>query len=658
MTEISSEEFLQRFFSPPNVVWPGMAPGVSVAATILPFLAALSTPGECPVILPCRRPDQGEPTAVYVVCWNTAHAGRVRALLESAVAHHWCAFDGRVARLDSADPVDASVLDLVGPGTTFVLRPTAQTATATFTALNRLVSTIGGAPLRVPRAPRPLGRMLREFDVALASGAVESSASLLREIEAYGGVSHENIAFLQIRRLAQLGKDHELLSHGSLPTLIYVEPPRLVREGVLSAWARVNLARPIPSEEVDVAVATIENAEPDVAMLVDEDFARRSSDPDASTVCALVAIARHDTRLATTVAANSAVDGGVRQRLDFGPEASAVDLTHVPATPTPELAVDADTPTAPKTPVDSWLSWVGRLGSEEAVVLEAGQALDWPAAWRVDAELARAIDALPEVATDDLLSGVTALLEADDPDRPAAFTAAALVRRYLVAERFKPFDLGAICALIGIFLRSGPSSDAYREVLGDVRGFAPQWVSVGTATRAIDLADVVALGPSVDSAARIGLVTTLLSPLHEQRHRLTETDRLLAELVASDVGLRLEWTSPGTDEARQVVGRLVDPAILLYSLDPGSLQRAKTAIGVRWPSARVSLSSAKVGDQSLRQHCRNADIIVLATRRAAHAATNFIAANKSERAQIAYPDGSGSASMMRAVETAVGDWSS
>lgn len=645
---LTSEAFLQRFFAPPNLIWPNTDPASPLAQTMVPFLSALTERGECPAILPCRRNDQAEATAVYVVCWDTAHAGRVRALLEAAVAHHWCRFDGRVARLDPMDGVDAAILDLVGPGTTFILRPTAQTATATLTALRRLVSTIGNAPLRVAKMPRPIGRMLREFDLALASGAVESSAALLREIEACGGVSHENIAFLDIRRLAQLGKDQELLAHGSLPTLVYVDPPRLVREGVLAAWARVRLVRPLPTDEIDGALAAIQEARPDVAMLVDEVVAR-TTDPDVSTVCALVAIARQDARLAASLRANPNVDASVRLRLSFATKEHSVDEVRVPTpsmsqSPGPEAAVSAEAP------VDSWMEWVRRLGTEANLPLESGQTLDWTPAWQIDSELAHAIDVLPEVATDDLLAGVAAFLEADDLDHPAAHTAAALVRRYLVAERFTPFDLGAICALLAIFLRSGPTPEFYREVLDDVRDFAHQWVGVANATRAIDLADVVACGPVGDVSARMNFVAALLSSINQQRHRLPRALRQLASLVTEDVALGYDWTVAESDPAEQSSGLTASHRILLYSLDTGTLARLERAIDLHWPNVHVEVSSDKNGNPALKQHTRNADLIILATRRATHAATGFITDN-AQGALIRYPNGSGSASMLRAVES-------
>ena len=70
----------------------------------------------------------------------------------------------------------------------------------------------------------------------------------------------------------------------------------------------------------------------------------------------------------------------------------------------------------------------------------------------------------------------------------------------------------------------------------------------------------------------------------------------------------------------------------------------------QWPNMRVEVSSDKDGNPALKQHARNADLIILATRRATHAATGFITDN-AQGALFRYPSGSGSASMVRAVES-------
>lgn len=705
MNSIGNDEFTARFFSDPNITWPGQDPDAAIVGALNPFLAALAKRGECPLVLPRREVAWGA-AWYYVICWDTAHAGRVRALLDAATATNWTPFDGRVARLNRQDPVEEAVLELVGDGTTFVLRPDPATANQTYRALKRLVRTLDEIPLRNPAPPRPIGRMLREFDLALAVGAAETSARLLQEIETLGGISHENVAFLQIRRLARLGRDAELLAHGSLPTLVYAEPPRLVREGILGAWTRVSVEPPLAEEQIDDAIERIRAANPDVAMLVDSGLAA-SLDQDAVTAGGLVALARGDLDLIAALASNEAVDEAVQRRLRLAlgtmppartgqkvqpdqtarvveapnaPVASPLQAADVlsevaPAVeeseeldaptaevddePTleiePTLEVEPDVEVQESPAIDSWIDWARAIGHGMPVTMSQDQAASWPPVATIDGAFADAIDDVDMMATDDLLLSIACFLEADDFDRPAPRSAEAFLRRYLLSERFAPADLAAICALLEVFLRGAPSAAKYREVLGDVRASSEQWVAIATASRVLDLADTVTLGPAADANARADFVATLLSPLNQQKRRLDDTLRDLAALVTADVGLNFDWSVPvPPDDTKVASDTAVTLRVLLYSLDGGTLARVEKAIGRRWPAATVRTSSEKDGSPMLKQHARNSDLIVVATRRAAHAATGCIADNAGS-ALVKYPDGAGSASMLRAVVTGISE---
>jgi len=703
---IGNDEFTARFFSDPNITWPGQDPDAPIAGALKPFLAALAKRGECPLVLP-RREASWDAAQYYVICWDTAHAGRVRALLDAATATNWTPFDGRVARLNSKDPVEAAVRELVGDGTTFLLRPDPATANQTYRALRRLVRTLDEIPLRNPTPPRPIGRMLREFDLALAVGAAETSALLLQEIETLGGISHENVAFLQVRRLARLGRDAELLAHGSLPTLVYAEPPRLVREGILGAWTRVNVEPPIAEAQIHDAIDRIRSANPDVAMLVDSGLAA-SLDQDAVTGGGLVALARDDLDLIAAFASNDRIDTAVARRLHQAlgtvpPRRTAAEVHHdqtelqvleaphhpvvspleeveAPAgsatataehkasdaataeiddeptfevEPPLEVAADVEVNAAPE--INSWIDWARAIGPGVPVAISQDQAASWPPVATIDGAFADAIDDVDMMATDDLLLSIACFLEADDFERPAPRSAEAFLRRYLLSERFAPADLAVICALLDVFLRGAPSAARYREILGDLRASSERWVAIATASRALDIADTAALGPTVDASARADFVATLLSPLNQQKRRLDGTLRDLAALVTADVGLDFDWSVPLPPEGTEGgPDSSVALRILLYSLDAGTLARVENAIRQRWPAATVRTSSEKDGSPMLKQHARNSDLIVVATRRAAHAATGCIADNAGS-ALVRYPDGAGSASMLRAVVTGISE---
>ena len=185
----------------------------------------------------------------------------------------------------------------------------------------------------------------------------------------------------------------------------------------------MNLDFPLTSVNMADAVAALTKAQPDVAMLVDARLAN-ASDPDAIVVGALVAIARGHAALATRLVAAGALSPDVLSGLHL--DAELVTPADRYLASEPELdATDSDIGTevnvasvdqSPK--IESWLSWVEQLQTAQATDLDLGRTQDWAPAWIVDAELAGAIDALPQIATDALLSGVAASLDADDPSHP------------------------------------------------------------------------------------------------------------------------------------------------------------------------------------------------------------------------------------------------
>lgn len=656
---ISPDEFVERFFGEGNGIWPEADPTHSMTEHLAPFLTVLAYPGECPLMLPRQR-LAALPNEWYVIARDTAHAGRVRSLLEAAVAHTWVPFDGRVATLDPADPVHRAILDFRGQGTTFVLKPkTADVERYAVRSLRRLAVSLAGRPLRVAAVPRPVGRMLREFDLALSVGSVEGSAELLAEIESIGGISHENVAFLRVRRLARLGREGDLLADGSLSSLVVAEPPFLVREAVLGAWARVRILPLFQHKGIDAALAAVQQSDPDIAMLVDKAMLR-TTDADVAVICALVASARRDQQLASAFArGRNWVEGPIA--------GLATELGAAPATvaPKPEsvtaeksVSEPATLPEAePESGPASWLEWVAELAQGASGSLDVDMVDTWEPAWTVDGVLGEAINNLPDLAEDNLLSGVAALLETDNPEHAASQTATALISRYLLSERFDPADLAALCGLLQIVVRSGPGQEDYERLLGDIRSYANQWVSVFNVVRVIDIADTVARGPV--GAARDSFVSALMGPLNTQKSRLSATLRGLASIVTEDLNLGLDWHVQDEDRTLHEAAKAanLEPRILIYSLDTGTLARARDAIARQWPKASLEVSSDKVGNAALKQHARSADVVVLATRRATHAATGFIVSNAGDSTLIGYADGSGSASMLRAIESAVGEWS-
>lgn len=308
----------------------------------------------------------------------------------------------------------------------------------------------------------------------------------------------------------------------------------------------------------------------------------------------------------------------------------------------------------------SWLEWLqDALSRPEAVRPPSpDHAESWGPIGLLDDALAATIDLAPDSAGDAVLAMAGVFIDADQYLHPAWRCAGALIRRYLLAERLTPSDLAVICVLLGIALRGAPPAADYRGLLEDIQSYAPMWVSPGQPLPALDLADVIASAARPDPSTAVALGSTLLGPLHAQRRRMSATMCELAALITSDLNLVWDWATPSvvageTSEPSPPAVRRGPLGFLLYSLDEAVLRRVATALGTLYPEARVSTSSDKVGSPRLRDLAARAEVVVLATQCAAHSATGFIVDHKRPDAMLVYPDGAGSASMLRAIELAL-----
>lgn len=655
----SSTAFLAEFFAAPNASWPDCDPTHPAAGYLRPFIRALDIRGDCPLILPRREPTWVAPIT-YVICWDVSHSSRVRPLLEAAAAHAWVPFDGRVARLNQSDAVEASISSRVGAHCTYRLNPSATTHGALWKSLSRLVATLEARPPRTFVLPRPAGRMLREFEAALASGQAETSAALLREIDLVGGVSLENLAFLSVRRFSRLGKDAGLLAMPTLDAIATAEPPKLIRDAILTAWARQVLSQEnlIETDDISRNIELLRTHRPPIAVLVRDD-SDQSWSADALPVVALIAIARNSASLAANVLDQGEMLPEILRARLLGIATAA----HAPIEPprSDEALPRVEPESAPEEPAGqpaSWLEWVRHaLDNESIHPPDPDLAEAWEPIGLADQTVADTIDGAPDTAGDAILAMAGTFIDADQYMHPAWRSAGALIRRYLIAEQLSPSDLAVICALLSIALRGSPPASDYRGLLQDLQDYAPTWVSPSQPLPSLDLADAVASAARPDLSAAVALVTTLVGPLHAQRRRLSPTMAGLANLVTDDLALGWDWTPPPAEQ-----GGIAEPpehrrrgpfGFLLYSLDEAVLRRVTATLAVIYPEARVSVSSEKVGSPRLRELARGADYVVLATQCAAHSATGFIVRHMRPDAKIVYPDGAGSASMLRSIELAL-----
>ncbi len=681
----ATEAFLEGFFGRGNTVWPDRDPSSPVGRRLQPFLRPLYEPGDVPVVLPRRRPGgsdaQPGPLLAYVLAWKAAHATAVAELLSAFVGPSYTWFDGQPAGLDGEDPVDRAVLDLVGPGCAFVLAsPTQQTSTQAWNALELLQEAVAWRPVRTWTTPKPVGRLLAEYELALAAGDAATSAAVLDQLRVGGGLSGLNVAHLKVKRLSRLGRDDELLRLAELSDVVAARPPMPVVDAVLAAIYQTVLADALTAGDLRLATDRLLERGHLVPALLGAALEDGTTllGAEARAVLCVAAWIRRDTGALTRLLKSPsdreqlgrlspAVLAEVVQDLERAADTAQVDTEGADHTGAGDnydaqreaAAVGVATlrqPTEPSTPPRSWGDWVRATIADAAEAKQPHRSEEWRT-WDAPATSDDDLAALMAATDDDgarrLWSLVGAFVDADAYQRPAASSAREFIRNALTYGRFGPGDLAGLVALTELVLRSAPPAPAYAELLDDLRAECDRWVAAERANVALDLADLLARAGCPDHEARLRLVLALLQPLHAHQGRLDPSEAVFAQRLSGELATGLEWAVPTGDDAAAPSTPPAPVTVLLYSLDQAVLARVTDALAELAPGCKVHQSHDHVGTDQLKQWTRNAQAIALATRCAKHAATGFIRAHARPDAAIIEADGSGSASLLRAAMRAL-----
>jgi hypothetical protein len=648
------EKFIKDFFGKGNIAWPGQDLDSDAGRRMRPYVDILSRreATQLPVVLPRRREKNGELTA-YVIARDPAHAVLVADLLTAFVGASFSRFDGLPARLDPADPVEQAVLEFVGDNLTFkVSSPTKQSQSAAWHALSLLQATLEQRPMRAWHVRKPIGRLLGEFEAALAAGDNSVSAELLDQLAAAGGLSPANLVNLKIKRLARLGHDAELLRLPGLNDIALSRPPTPIRDAILAAIYGDALAAPLEAGDLPLARQSLFSAGPLIPVLLNEGLAGLSA--EALAVAALAADILKDGRLLASVLLDSnrheqvaSVAPLLAERLIPAPVAAG----QAPAVKSVETASELERAAA-----GSWREFVETLSAKDIdinAVLASQDWEEWSPAADEDRAIADTLSSLGNQAADRawLLAGP--IIDADGYEQPAAWTARELIEIALLSDRFSPGDLSAVVALTDIFLRSAPAASDYAGLLDDLAGETNRWVGPDRATVVLDLADLLVRAGCPDENARLRLTLALLGPLCAQDGRLELEQAQFARQLSGELRVPLNWPTRDPASPDESMPEIPATQILLYSLDERVLERTKSLIADIVPNADVRLSHDKVGSPALKQRVRGADVIVMATRCAKHAATGFIRQYATGAALVAEADGSGSASLLRAAVDAL-----
>ena len=652
--------FVEGFFGPGNAALPGADLNGPRGPRIQLYLAPLLAGVRRAMILPRTYPDGR--TDAYVVAWDTAEAAQLRRLIDAFVGYSLVPFDGRLSRLREGDPVDAAVIDLVGRNTTYVLRssPDPSAQQAMWRRLMTLRDLLNNRPDRPKSIPRSAGRLLADLQASVAVGAAQTSAELLDELKSAGGISPLNLAYLRAHRLGRLGRSGELIRMPELDDIIASRPPADVAEAILGAWAQVEFVGVDFDDADDLAhaVAGVGDRALQMATLC---VGAAPIDTPVRLAVAMICLVRRDAVLATRILPADDLPAALAEAVHGLTESHSVSAVAPTASPpAPVLDVVPEVPPGfpEKEAPESWAAWVRELDSASTDPLSLGPDWsEWPIPADDDEGLAAAIEDAGDAQADGVWAAVGPFLDADSFGVPAWRSAGAFLLQAATYDRWTPADLVSVQALLEVFTRGAPASSEYADMLGLIGGSISRWASVSNVESTLDLVDVLARAGYSDAEARMRFVTMSLEPLHRGRWRLGADSIWLAGQIAVEVGLDWDWTVPGTESSSNIAEHdsYEDLTLLIYSLDPGALQRSVDGLAKLAPGLKIHKSSHKAGTDQLRDQTRSADAIALATRCAKHAATGFIRQHAREGAAIREADGAGSATLLRAAFAALGD---
>ena len=643
-TRESTRRLLEAFFAAPvNDAWPDMAEQYEWADRTRPFVDIVLDRTDLPLVLPWLKTSLDR-FGIYVVVDKREDIALTSELIKAFAgpSHLVHASMEHPVRLDPTVEVERILLESVHPAAVFRLGAglVPKRRGRLTDAMRLMLQVLAKRPTRTWHVAKPTGRLLAEFDAALAAGGEASSAAILDQLRDAGGLDASNLAYLTIKRLNRLGKDAEIQALPRLADVIRQEPPTPVREALLESLYFSAIEDHLMAGDLDAAIQMLCDTGTYLEELLNGPLSLRSA--SALTIAVLAGIIRDDHNLLKHAKDELQSLG----RIDELPEAVRTELLVRLEDESPDMMIA----TEPQPVISSWGELVAAMSDKPLAVrnlLRESGWREWPSPAQDDEEIAGLLDNLGDEAAERAWSAVGAFLEATRYDDPADRSAHAFILNALTHSRFKPGDLLVIQALLSITLCGAPNADHYERLLREIGSESDRWVAPERASTVLDIVDSLVLSACPDEAARQQLGYRLLTPLSRHAERLDVADLGFARVLDGELGLGLHWQTEQDDElAQPEAWHSANVNLLLYSLDEKVLKRVTEQLGSIAPNARVTGSSDHVGSPRLRQWVQNADLVVLITRCATHAATGFISAHTSSE-KIAYVDGSGSASLLR-----------
>ncbi|MDA1018432.1 MAG: protein DpdD, partial [Planctomycetota bacterium] len=198
-------DFLSRFFGPGNKLrWDAFWDGSMSEQTrqkLSPFIDDLRQP-DTATLLPHVGESSPALTTWYGLAGDARQARALKEQLMAFVGPTWTDFTGQQATLDDRDPIEAAVKQYFAPHVfrLRVLQP--EDRQGVHQQFERLRDLRDRHPDRTSQPVRPVGRILRDLEMAILVRNETTARECLDALRLRGRLSAHNLAFLNVRILA------------------------------------------------------------------------------------------------------------------------------------------------------------------------------------------------------------------------------------------------------------------------------------------------------------------------------------------------------------------------------------------------------------------------------------------------------------------------
>jgi len=324
---------------------------------------------------------------------------------------------------------------------------------------------------------------------------------------------------------------------------------------------------------------------------------------------------------------------------------------------------------APEAIPSDWTEWLDKLnqsgaGSADLRIVEQG-ATEWDAdTFKHNPELVQRMAdlllkkrdrAAIEILHNALPYMIGFFMPEGNPEPTFKHIYQSLLMLLCLDKQIGSSDLIALLDLAAALLDIGISEQEYSELLSELEEAWSRIESPRFIYWILDALDLLTAFPVQCKDSLMTLFSKAISSFSRWKRRVTREQWELLTCLSEDLdlGVACSGLPPDPEETAgteaELKPSLKNKTVAVYTLTESVGKRVKDVLGRLLDGARIEVSNDHVGCDRLRTMAQTADIFLVATRSAKHAATDFIKAHRPKHLPTLYPRGKGSASILLAL---------